>query len=191
MPVPPHLSPIPKACHCPHLMLARGESRRDCITQPRVARHELPWVVARGIGSTIEGVASSTSCRGPARRSHTTRPPTGGPPKGRKLGSPRSMPPLRRTTTMHPARGHEQEVNDVEGPVCLIHRHRPRGGRRRHEFRVRHANLPPIRHVNIERVKWVRLVQLADFLYRHTSIVCVLVRRWAMPATTEGGPYHS
>jgi hypothetical protein len=34
----------PEAEHYPHLSACQGESQRDSILQPRVARNELPWV---------------------------------------------------------------------------------------------------------------------------------------------------
>src|SRR5208282_2220351 len=33
-----------------------GQSRRDCILQPRVARHELPWVQSSKAPSTLKGL---------------------------------------------------------------------------------------------------------------------------------------
>ena len=41
--IPPHPGPLPKAEHYPHLSARQGESQRDSILQPRVARNELPW----------------------------------------------------------------------------------------------------------------------------------------------------
>jgi len=37
-PSPPRISALPTS-----LVTVAGQSRRDCIVQPRVARHELPW----------------------------------------------------------------------------------------------------------------------------------------------------
>src|ERR1035441_5541411 len=33
-----------------------GQSRRDCISQPSVARHELPWVQPTKASSTLKGL---------------------------------------------------------------------------------------------------------------------------------------
>src|SRR5947208_2561994 len=35
---------------------AKIESQRDCVTQPRVARNELPWVAVRQTSSTPTGL---------------------------------------------------------------------------------------------------------------------------------------
>src|SRR6266511_3202663 len=40
----------------PRLRRDFSQSRRDCILQPRVARHELPWVTNPETGPTLKGL---------------------------------------------------------------------------------------------------------------------------------------